>query len=445
MITLFIKKCGNLFNLIKLFLLKKKVYDFLQGHSYLEKYHLDLLKNELCAPITHNQTINKVEIFQNRFANIIGTGKVISFGAARMAFFALLKILEIKKNDEIILQGGNCVVMVNAILRVGATPVFVDIDLDTFGTSSVDIESKITTNTKMVIAQHSFGIPCDIYQISKICKKNNIFLLEDCALTFDSRSKSIQVGDFGDASLFSTDRSKPINTFIGGHLYSKNSILISKLKIYRDGLPEFSIDHKKSILKFIIFESKFNNPDLQAKGKLILYFKYLMSKLKLIKFPIPFLLNDNHLNFDNSFYPYPAKFPSFLAIIGIYELDHWEGTKAMRKNLLNELLKLSLDSFILDNLPKAYFDDSLEIVPLRLVFVCKEFKKVISNNTLLNMNSFWFSSPLIGTDVPELFGYIKQDCPNLESTFEYLINIPCTIDKMFQERFLLTLKSLAVK
>ena len=63
----------------------------------------------------------------------------------------------------------------------------------------------------MIVAQHSFGIPCEIQPIVNFAKKKNIFLLEDCALTMGSSIKGIKCGNFGDAALFSTDNTKLIN------------------------------------------------------------------------------------------------------------------------------------------------------------------------------------------------------------------------------------------
>ena len=133
-----------------------------------------------------------------------------------MGFFVLMKVLGIGSGDEVVLCGSTCSVMPNAILKVGAKPVYSDVDKNTFGSCPRSIEACITPNTKLVVAQHSFGIPCDIDVIEKFCKDNGIFLVEDCALALGSKLREKNVGTFGDAAIFSTDHSKPINTIIGG-------------------------------------------------------------------------------------------------------------------------------------------------------------------------------------------------------------------------------------
>ena len=83
--------------------------------------------------------------------------------------------------------------MANAVLRTGATPIYVDIDKDTLGMSAESLVSKITNRTKVVVAQHSFGIPCKIDKIKEIAKSHSCYLVEDCALTFGSKYKVIIV------------------------------------------------------------------------------------------------------------------------------------------------------------------------------------------------------------------------------------------------------------
>ena len=70
-----------------------------------------------------------------------------------------MKILKIGNGDEVIIQASNCSVMVNAVLRIGATPVFADIDINTLGTDPKSVSNLTTSKTKLIGAQHSFGIP----------------------------------------------------------------------------------------------------------------------------------------------------------------------------------------------------------------------------------------------------------------------------------------------
>ena len=119
-----------------------------------------------------------------------------------MAFFSLMQSLGIGTGDEVIIPGFTCSVMANAIIRTGAKPVYSDIDADTMGSDASAIERCITPQTKMIVAQHSFGIPCNIDEIADLAKSKGIFLVEDSALALDSRIHGKSVGTLGRCCVF---------------------------------------------------------------------------------------------------------------------------------------------------------------------------------------------------------------------------------------------------
>ena len=194
-----LKRLGQLTNAIPPWF-RLPYFGFVQGHIYLLKEELSEIKGYV-----GKYSESTIVEFENRYGGLIGSGQAISFAAGRMGFFALMRVLGVKPGEEIILQGATCSVMVNAILRVGATPVYADIDLNTFGSCAQAIEKVITPKTRMIVAQHSFGIPCDIKPIVELAQSKKVFLLEDCALTLGSKVDGKKVGNFGDAALFSTD------------------------------------------------------------------------------------------------------------------------------------------------------------------------------------------------------------------------------------------------
>ena len=161
--------------------LQKPYFSFIHGHSYLRKEDLKQIK--LLVGLESDEVITDFEI---KFAKLVGEGEAVSYAAARMGFYELMRHLRITKDDEIILLGATCSVMVNAVIRVGATPIFSDIDPETYGSSALEIVKHITQRTKMIVAQHSFGIPCDIEPIVDLARSKGIFLLEDYAITLGS-------------------------------------------------------------------------------------------------------------------------------------------------------------------------------------------------------------------------------------------------------------------
>ena len=196
-------------------------YDFCGNHKYLNKNHTNKIKKLLKI-----EDAKLIKIYEKSFSRLIGSGDAVAYASGRMGLYEILNYLNISKNDEVIVNAGTCSVVVNAILKVGGKPVFSDVDTKTYGSSAKSISKRINKNTKLIIAQHSFGIPCEIQKIKEISNKKKIFLLEDCALSLGSKVNKICLGNFGEASLFSTDHTKPINTFCGGIIYSNNNEII---------------------------------------------------------------------------------------------------------------------------------------------------------------------------------------------------------------------------
>ena len=95
-------------------------------------------------------------------------------------------------------------------------------------------------------------------KIQKLCIKEKIFLLEDCALTLCSKVNGFLVGNFGDASIYSFDHTKPLNCFAGGVLSIKNSILFSKAKQNYIGIEDVPINKQTAMISKIIEDVKFN-------------------------------------------------------------------------------------------------------------------------------------------------------------------------------------------
>ena len=434
-------KIANFIYIIRLLFIKH-YFGFVQGHSYFTKEKVASIKEIFSK--SGLESDNLIVEFELKFANLLGDGNCISFASARMAFYSLLKELKIGSGDEVILQAANCSVMVNAILRIGATPIFVDIDPETFGSSEKAIRNRITDKTKMIVAQHSFGIPCKINEISQLAKNHSIFLLEDCALSLGSAISGVTVGNWGNAALFSTDHSKPINTYIGGVLYTKDNGLHERVKLLRNALPDLSIEHQKSLFKQFLFERKYFSPNKYGFGCIISYFKVVLKKLNLIKWENPSLLDDCIVpnKIINANYPYPAKLPPFLAKIGIYELERWNKEKNARVELFKKYLDICIEYEYAQYLPKAYFDKSLQIVPLRFVFNHPDaihLRKKASK--YLDVDGFWFLKPIVACENPSDFGYVYGSCHVAERFGEEVINFPCVLDHFYDSTFLKYLKS----
>jgi perosamine synthetase len=160
--------------------------------------------------------------FEESFSKYLGIKYSAAVSNGTVALHAALLALEIGGDDEVIVPSFTYIASVNAIHYTGATPVFVDSKEDTWQMDPEDVKRKITSKTKAVMAVHLYGDICDMDELVKICKENNLYLIEDTAEAFGSKYKSKFAGTFGDISTFSFFGNKTITTGEGG-MISTNS------------------------------------------------------------------------------------------------------------------------------------------------------------------------------------------------------------------------------
>jgi perosamine synthetase len=398
-------------------------FGFVYGHAYLGP---DELKSISQLVSVKDDAV--VADFERQFAQLVGPGQAIAYAAARMGFYELMRVEGIGKGHEVILLGATCAVMANAILRTGATPVFADIDPDTFGSSSAAIEVCISPRTRMIVAQHSFGIPCDIEPIVNLAKAENIFLLEDCALTLGSKINGLTVGNFGDAALFSTDHSKPLNTLTGGLIYTQNAELAQRLRLSQAHYPDLSATRQKALWHRLLFEAHYCVPE--RYGRVGLFDLFLLIKNKLTHAEGDFLVDDFGATPAKA-YPYPARLPAFLAAIGLIEVKRWPKVVTERTLTFRRLIDILTQGKTAAYLPAAYRNNALEIVPLRFAWSDPDGENVRNKfKSFIHVSWTWFIAPLIATKEPlENLGYHLGACPVSEHIGPNMVNIPCIFDK----------------
>ena len=175
--------------------------------------------------------ISRFETKISRFLNIKYTTTVSN---GTVALHLALLALGIKKNDEIIVPVLTYVAPVNAIKYVGAKPIFIDADIKTWNIDVDKIEECITKKTKAIIAVHLFGFTCDILRIKKLCKKYNLFLIEDTAEALGSTFGNKFLGSFGDVSTFSFYGNKTLTTGEGGMLVSNKSSIVKRVAFLKN-------------------------------------------------------------------------------------------------------------------------------------------------------------------------------------------------------------------
>ncbi len=175
----------------------------------------------------------KVAEFEKKFATYFKTNYSLAVSSGTAALRVALAALNIGRGDEVITQSFTFVATVESIIESGATPICTEID-DTLNMDPSDLENKITKNTKAVIVVHMLGNPARISKIKDICKKNNIYLIEDTAWGCGGKLKDTFLGTWGDIGTFSFDFAKTITTGEGGMLVFKSQSIYEKAAAWHD-------------------------------------------------------------------------------------------------------------------------------------------------------------------------------------------------------------------
>jgi dTDP-4-amino-4,6-dideoxygalactose transaminase len=232
-----------------------------RSHSYSSKdinYLIDIIKT--ADPLTQGKYLRE---FEKIFAKYIGKKNVFAVSSAAAALEIISLLLNLKKNDEVIIPAHTYCASAISFARQGAKIVWSDINFATRVVDLEDIKRKITTKTKAILIVHLYGYACDFRGIIKFCRKKNIKIIEDCAQSLGAEIQNRKVGILGDFSCYSFHSVKNITTLgEGGMLYVKEKNFALKVPGLRhNGHCHFKFKRKNYWLPAM------GNIDLDVKNK----------------------------------------------------------------------------------------------------------------------------------------------------------------------------------
>ena len=173
--------------------------------------------------------------FEEETAGFCGTKFAVGVASGTDALQLSLTALGIGEDDEVITTPFTFIATAEAICRVGAKPIFVDIDLDTYNIEPEQVVQKITKKTKALIPVHLYGCACDMDKLMGISKEYKLKVTEDCCQAIGSEYKNKRVGSFGDTGCFSFYPSKNLGTYgDGGMIVTNDKDIYELLKTLRD-------------------------------------------------------------------------------------------------------------------------------------------------------------------------------------------------------------------
>jgi dTDP-4-amino-4,6-dideoxygalactose transaminase len=161
-------------------------------------------------------TGKKAKLFEERFAQYVGTKHAVSLSSGTAALFLSLIVNNIQPDDEVITTPLTFISTANVVHHLRARPVFCDIDENTYNIDPTRIEEKISKRTKAIIPVHYSGQPCDMMSIMKIARKFHLSVIEDAAHAMGAEYYGKKVGSLGNLTCFSLFPTKNITTGEGG-------------------------------------------------------------------------------------------------------------------------------------------------------------------------------------------------------------------------------------
>lgn len=171
-----------------------------------------------------------IKKFESKFAEYVGAKYALSTSSCTGGLHLSLLALGIGPGDEVIVPDITWVATANAVVYVGATPVFADIDPDTWCIDPNSFESLITSKTKAVMPVHLYGHPADMERVLDIARRHKLFVVEDAAPSIGAEFKGKRTGTFGDVGVFSFQGAKLTVTGEGGMIVTNDDALFVKIQ-----------------------------------------------------------------------------------------------------------------------------------------------------------------------------------------------------------------------
>ncbi len=361
------------------------------------------------------------KLLEEKFKEYLGVKYTFSFNSGRSAWFAILKSLKLKKGEEVLVQAFTCNALINPILALNLKPVYVDIEQDTLNIDPEDLRKKISPKSKVVVAQHTFGLPSKIDQILEICQKHNLILIEDCAHSLGARYNAKKIGTFGRAAFFSFGRDKIISSVYGGMAVTNDPLLADGLeKFWQNCSYPGNFWIFQQLLHPILIE--YLVKPLYGFSTLGKYFLVALQKLKILSKAVTKKEKQGKLP------DYiPQRMPEALARLALNQFQKLERFNKHRKKIAEIYhrqlrgLKVRLP---IDNSGRVY---------MRYSLICEKVNtdKILKNlrGKKIFLNDGWRKTVIVPPDTnQEKMNYSKGSCPTAEKVANTILNLPTHIN-----------------
>jgi len=336
----------------------------------------------------------------------------LTYYRGRVALYALLKAMNIGAGDEVAAQAFTCIAVPEAIMGTGATPLYVDIEPDGFNMSPENLLRRLTSRTRAIIVQHTYGIPADMERIIAAADEHGIPVIEDCCHTLLSTHRSQLVGKLGAASFYSFEWGKPLAAGIGGAAIVNDPDLQEKVRLDYAGYRQPSTSSQLRLeLQYFAFRLLFR-PALYWPARSLYH---LMSSAGIAEGsynPIGEVARDFSLRMPGKTLRRMKRKLSQLESIGRH--SRW----------VTGLYQQMIQS---DNVSHPRLLSDSDVVFVRYPILLADKQSTLEKARRANIEmADWYSTPVHPLSTPDwhLVNYEAGSCPNAERRCQEIVTLP---------------------
>jgi dTDP-4-amino-4,6-dideoxygalactose transaminase len=350
--------------------------------------------------------------YEATFARTVGARFACSFWAGRVGLYALLLGLGVERDDEVLLQVPTHVVVANAIRYTGARPVYVDCRLDSYNMDLEQAERRVTSKSRILLLQHTFGNPADLDAALALAARHNLQVIEDCVHALGATYRGRAVGSFGRAAFFSTEETKTISSTMGGIVTTDDPDLADRVMAFqRQCAAPAASQTIRYLLKFIAYHL-LTRPYVHR-------FTRALYDLAGRRHPLPRATTQGELRGAR-----PANYEQLLsnaqAAVALRQLRRLQGNIEHRRRVAAAYgAQLAQRGYRVPRTPEGA-EPAFVRYPIwvddRPLAIRSAGPRVLLGN--------WFTSVLEEAISPEHGAYEAGSCPRAEAAAQHLVNLP---------------------
>jgi len=350
--------------------------------------------------------------YEEAFAKRIGVRFGISFSCARVGLHGLLRTLGVGAGDDVLLQVPTHVSIPNAIRYAGARPLYVDCRLENYNIDLEQAAHRVTPRSKVLLLQHTFGIPVDLDAAREFAGRHSLEVIEDCVHALGSTYRGKPLGSHGRAAIFSTEETKTISTTMGGMVVTDDPEIAAQMRKFQQACPlPLRFLTAQYLLKLILYHVM-TEPHFHPVPRM---FYELLGRKRLL----PEAITDAEAK---GLRPqrYEQRLSNAQAALGLSQL------KYLGENIRHRTSLAQTYGALLPGLGYRLPTPPANAQPLYVRFpICVADRdatiRAVRPKAIMGT---WFSSVLEGAASTSLIGYERGSCPNAEMLASHLINLP---------------------